>query len=219
MTTPALSCLLLALLALGSCQLPPGAFSPAASAASASAASASATLPPWPSEWNATLQVTLGDLVAGTRAFTTYSAPRSMQITRFDQCANAAGPVLYEPCDLVLSSHPDNFGIYTVFANGTCCYNFKRLGALPPTWTQTLSPCAVPTAEQGTAVLGRKAACWEGGGHRLLVALDDGQPLFVGPEEWLWIDWNVGEQPSHEFEHVMPISQCKNQCPPVPAVP
>ena len=59
--------------------------------------SAASGAPAWPEEWNATLQVTISDFVAGSFAETWFSTSRKMQVTRFEQCANAAGPVLYEP--------------------------------------------------------------------------------------------------------------------------
>ena len=81
-----------------------------------------------------------------------------------------------------------------------------------------MRPCGAVSASSGTTVLGKEAVCWEGGGHRYL-ATPAGTPLFVGPEEWLWLSFNVGDQTDTPFQNILNISQCKEQCLAPPAVP
>jgi hypothetical protein len=67
---------------------------------------------PWPEAWNATVLVTLSDLVIGAPAQVYYDYTQFMQITEFSQCAVVGGAVLpNEPCTLVQSSQPNNHGV------------------------------------------------------------------------------------------------------------
>lgn len=66
---------------------------------------------PWPSAWNATVFITMNDLVIGAPAQTFYDSSRQMQATFFSQCAIAGGTVNTEPCIQVQSSVSSNFGV------------------------------------------------------------------------------------------------------------
>ena len=65
----------------------------------------------WPSAWNATVSITMGDIVVGAPANTFYDASRQMQATFFSQCGIAGGLLNNEPCIQVQSSVSDNFGV------------------------------------------------------------------------------------------------------------
>ena len=66
---------------------------------------------PWPKYWNATIQVTMSDIVIGAEANVYYDSTQGYQRVDFTQCAVAGGAVNNEPCTMVFSSVPDNFGV------------------------------------------------------------------------------------------------------------
>ena len=65
----------------------------------------------WPTAWNATVTITLSDIIIGAPADVYYDANRQMQVVYFSQCAMAGGVVNYQPCVNVQSSQPDNHGV------------------------------------------------------------------------------------------------------------
>ena len=66
---------------------------------------------PWPAAWNATVYVTMSDIVVGAPADVYYDSSELMQVVEFSQCAVAGGTVLNTPCTMIQSSQPDNFGV------------------------------------------------------------------------------------------------------------
>eukprot|EP00324_Dicrateria_rotunda_P006703 CAMPEP_0206156018 /NCGR_PEP_ID=MMETSP1474-20131121/2618_1 /ASSEMBLY_ACC=CAM_ASM_001110 /TAXON_ID=97495 /ORGANISM="Imantonia sp., Strain RCC918" /LENGTH=191 /DNA_ID=CAMNT_0053554907 /DNA_START=20 /DNA_END=595 /DNA_ORIENTATION=+ len=162
----------------------------------------------WPKAWNATITVTMGDVVIGAPATSYYDSTVSMQATFFTQCATAGGIVNLEPCVQVQSSVEGNFGIWTIQGD-SCCVNFNNVGFLAPEWPTTMDFINYQD------VFGQSAIHFSGGGdkHDYYVTNDEFQiPLFVGPEEWTWPSgWLVGEQPD-VFSDLMPISACNSTC-------
>merc|ERR1719191_163099 len=113
-----------------------------------------------------------------------------MQATFFSQCAIAGGTVNNEPCIQVQSSVSSNFGIWTIIGD-SCCVNFANVGFINPSWPSTLSYIGTQK------VNGQDAIHYAGGtpdNHDYYVTNDNEQlPLFVGPEEWTWLEaWEVG---------------------------
>merc|ERR1712137_28872 len=163
----------------------------------------------WPSAWNATVSITMGDIVVGAPANTYYDASRQMQATFFTQCGIAGGIVNNEPCTQVQSSVEGNFGIWTITGD-SCCVDFENVGFIVPSWTSTLSYVGTQM------VFGQEAIHYAGGtpdNHDYYVTNDANQtPIFVGPEEWTWFNgWTIGPQPD-VFSNLMPISSCVGKC-------
>lgn len=90
---------------------------------------------PWPNAWNATVFITMSDIVIGAPAQTFYDNSRQMQATFFSQCAIAGGTVNNEPCIQVQSSVSSNFGVSILFndllpVSLTYNYRFGQLSVI-----------------------------------------------------------------------------------------
>jgi hypothetical protein len=65
----------------------------------------------WPNAWNASILVTVNDIVVGAPAMVYYDNSQNYQRVDFSQCAIAGGPVNNDPCTLIFSSNIGNFGV------------------------------------------------------------------------------------------------------------